>query len=132
VIFASTALTIATLPTGCGTAIRVATKEAKPFSYVGNVTFGEAEVGSLHVVVPVKYSGGDWSKNSGIVPYRIDSTLKDKEIEITVHTSVPTGNHENGYRVILPATVRGEYTVYYRDPDGSRHEIGPLEIGIAR
>jgi hypothetical protein len=66
------------------------------------------------------------------VPYKIESNLKDKEIEITVHTSVPTGDHENGYRLVLPVNLEGEYTVYYRDSDGSRHEIGPIEIGTAR
>src|SRR5262245_13575564 len=39
-------------------------------------------------------------------------------------------DHENGYRLVLSANLEGEYTVYYRDPDGSWHEIGPIEIGI--
>jgi hypothetical protein len=38
------------------------------------------------------------------------------------------GASENGYRLVLPGDTRGTFALYYRDPDGTRGEIGTLEI----
>jgi hypothetical protein len=55
----------------------------------------------------------------------VDATVSDSEIEITVVTSVAT---KKGYKLILPGDSRGEYAVYYQDPDGVRHQIGEVRI----
>jgi hypothetical protein len=55
----------------------------------------------------------------------VDATVSDSEIEITVVTSVAT---KKGYKLILPEDSRGEYAVYYQDPDGVRHQIGEVRI----
>ena len=106
---------------GCNAAVdALVTREAKPLAYVGQVQFGEPtnEVGQI--VVPLTYVGGDWSQNSAIVPIDVDATVSDSEIEITVVTSVATDDHpKKGYKLILPEDSKGEYAVYYRDPDGT-------------
>jgi hypothetical protein len=59
----------------------------------------------------------------------VESTVKGAEIELTVITSVATDEDANkGYQLILPEDSRGEYAVYYRDPDGARHQIGEVRI----
>ena len=59
----------------------------------------------------------------------VDATVSDSEIEITVVTSVATDvATKKGYKLILPGDSRGEYAVYYQDPDGVRHQIGEVRI----
>jgi hypothetical protein len=114
---------------GCDATVRTVTREAKPLAYVGQVQFGEPTKEGGQVVVPVKYVGGEWMQNSAIVPIDVESTVKDAEIEMTVITSVATENDANqGYRLILPKESSGKYTVYYRDPDGARHQIGEVQL----
>ena len=116
--------------TGCSATVRTVTREAKPLAYVGQVQFGEPTHEAGRVVVPLTYVGGDWSQNSAIAPIGVDTTvLSNSEIEITVVTSVATGNDaDQGYQLILPEDSKGEYAVYYRDPDGARHQIGKVRI----
>jgi hypothetical protein len=108
--------------------VRKVTREPRAFSYVGQVEFGEPVKGNGQVIIPLSYTGGEWARNSAIVPVQVDTTLKDTEIEMTVTTSVATNAATHGHQLVLPEHVAGEYTVYYRDPDGTRHEIGSIEI----
>ena len=115
--------------TGCDATVRTATREAKPLAYVGQVQLGKPSKEDGRVVVPLKYLGGEWGQNSAIVPIDVKSTVKEMEIEMTIITSVATDTNTNeGYRLTLPEDVKGNYTVYYRDPGGARHEIGKLEV----
>ena len=114
---------------GCDATVRRATREAKPLAYVGQVQLGEPTKEGDHVVVPMKYVGGEWMQNSAIVPIDVESTVKDAEIEMTVITSVATENDtDQGYHLIPPKESSGGYAVYYRDPDGVRHQIGEVQI----
>ena len=79
--------------------------------------------------MPLKYVGVNWPQNSALVPVDVDSTVKNKEIEITIFTAVATGNAgDKGRELVLPEGSEGQYAVYYRDPDGSRHRIGEVQI----
>ena len=114
---------------GCHATVRSVTRESKPLAYVGQVHFGEPTKEAGQVVVPLTYVGGDWRQNSAIVPIDVDATVSDSEIEITVVTSVATDDDaKKGYKLILPEDSKGEYAVYYRDPDGARHQIGKVRI----
>ena len=33
-----------------------------------------------------------------------------------------------GDKLVLPMDTQGKYELFYRDPDGTRHQIGELEI----
>ncbi len=114
---------------GCNTTARTLNREAKPLAYVGQVQLGEPKNEAGRVVVPLTYTGGDWRQNSAIVPIDVDATVSDSEIDITVITSLANNDDANGgYRLILPEDSIGEYTVYYRDPDGARHHIGEVRL----
>lgn len=123
------AASLAVASAGCDAAVRTATREAKPLGYIGQVQLGTPTKEDGRVVVPLKYVGGAWGQNSAIVPMDVQSAVKDTEIEITVVTSVATeGNATKGDRLVLPENCTGSYTVYYRDPDGTRHKIGELSV----
>ncbi|MCP4192589.1 MAG: hypothetical protein GY768_18395 [Planctomycetaceae bacterium] len=114
---------------GCDATVRTITREAKPLAYVGQIKLGDPASQDGQILVPLEYIGGDWKKNSAIVPIDVKTTVADNQIEMTVITSVHTDtNPENGRRLVLPEASQGQYTVYYRDPDGKRHEIGDLKI----
>jgi hypothetical protein len=115
---------------GCDATVRTATREAKPLAYVGQVQLGKPTTNEGgRVVVPLKYIGGEWLKNSAVVPVDVKAAVKDTEIDITVVTSVATNsNGKDGYDLALPKHSTGKYHVFYRDPDGTRHDIGELEI----
>ena len=113
---------------GCAPLARLATEEPKPLSYVGRIEFGEPAEEDGRVVVPLAYSGGEWHRNSAIVPSSVDGAVIGGTIELTLLASVPAGSCEAGYRLDLPGGTQGTYEIYYRDPDGTRHEIGKLEI----
>jgi hypothetical protein len=115
---------------GCGATVRKLTREAKPLTYIGQVQFGEPKRERGHVVVPLKYRGGAWLRNSAIVPVDVKERVKGREIEMTVLTSVHTDIPASvGRRLNLPKESEGRYRVFYRDPDGTRHEIGVIQIG---
>lgn len=115
---------------GCDAMLRTATREAKPLTYVGQVQLGKPTTNEGgRVVVPLKYNGGEWGGNSAIVPVDVKAAVKDADINITVVTSVATNsNDKDGYEFVLPKHTTGKYDVFYCDPDGTKHDIGELEI----
>ncbi|MDF1844774.1 MAG: hypothetical protein P1U77_25460 [Rubripirellula sp.] len=114
---------------GCNSAVRSITREPQPLAYVGQVQLGEPTNEDGTVVVPLNYVDGQWLQNSAIVPIDVETTINDSEIEMTVVTSVATeGGTEKGRRLILPEDTTGEFEVYYRDPNGVRHQIGVVLI----
>ena len=117
---------------GCQTAAQFATQKPKQLRYVGNVVFSPPEVTPSAVTVPLEYGGGEWDGNSAFVPYRVKSAVKDNQIEMTLIECVAGGDAGAkpvpGYRLELPPGTHGAYEVFYRDPDGTRHRLGMLQI----
>ena len=127
--FAILAAVLLVTHVGCDATVRTATRESRPLAYIGQVQLGKPTNEDRHVVVPLKYVGGEWGKNSAIVPVDVKSRVKDMEIDITVVTSVATNSdNRDGDRLLLPMDTKGKYELFYRDPDGTRHPIGELEI----
>ena len=113
---------------GCATAVQYATREHQPLRYVGDVHFGKPVIAKRAVVIPVSFTGGDWYKNSAIVPYKIDGKVKGAEIELHVVTSVATKDGGAAQQMALSGRPTGTYTIFYLDPDGARHNLGELTI----
>lgn len=113
---------------GCNAFVRFVTKDAQPLRYVGAVSLGEVTVEDGQIVVPLAYHGGEWRRNSAIVPHSVDAKVTGEAIELTVQTTVSTGPRKHSHHLLLPAGTAGKYTIYYRDPDGTRHEIGILDL----
>lgn len=118
---------VAALAAGCSWVAPIATSEATTLEYVGAVKFGQPIREASCVVIPLSYEGGQWARNSAIVPFKVTSEVKGSEVEMTVITAV--GDAEHGYRLVLPAGSKGQYTVFYRDPDGTRHKLDVITVG---
>lgn len=81
------------------------------------------------IVVPLQYAGGEWAMNSGLIPYKVDARVVGGTIEFTVLVSVAgTGANAAGYELRLPASLKGEYQLVYRDPDGALHPLRTIEL----
>lgn len=123
---------VAASVTGCQSAAHVATRKPQPLSYVGTIRLGPPVVSESEITVALEYEGGEWLANSAIVPVMVKSTVKDKEIDITVITAVAGGaagaNPGPGYRLVLPADLTGDYKVFYVDPDECRHFLDVVRI----
>jgi hypothetical protein len=112
---------------GCGAAVQLATREPRPMSYVGRVILGSPRLDSDRITVPIKFEGGEWSRNSALVPCGIETAVADRSIFITVATALSAGDAWPS-QITVPHLAAGSYSVIYRDPDGSLHEVGSIEV----
>lgn len=113
---------------GCTSSLaRRATVERRPLNYVGQVAFGMPRIDERRVVVPLTFSGGEWERDSAIATHRIESHVDGRTIEMTVLTSVADGEPAP-QELRLGGTAPGSYAVVYRDPDGTRHPLGEIEL----
>ena len=112
---------------GCTAIAQRATAQPQPLSYVGEVSLGEPTVEGHRVTIPLSFSGGEWSHNSAIVPYRIRSNVSGREIDVTVTTAV-VGDSAPPQQIALTGLLPGDYAVFYRDPDGARHRLGQILV----
>ena len=115
----------------CGPVIRGVTEEARPLFYVGSVQFGDPLLVGEHLHISVTMGEGPWRFNSGHVPSRITTQVENQQIDMTIHFSLTSGSakdSEQGRRLKLSKDLKGEYEVFYRDPDGARHSVGRLNL----
>jgi hypothetical protein len=110
---------------GCCVIVPMATAERQPLSYVGEVSIGTPTISDKGVVIPLTFTGGEWERNSGISLYRIKSVVSGQEIDISITTSV-VGDRTP--QLLLHRIGTGNFTVFYRDPDGARRRIGEVAI----
>ena len=116
---------------GCASIARRFSVERRPLTFVGQVSFGTPQVHESRVVVPLTFTGGEWGRHSAIATYRIESRVSERTIEMTVLTSL-VGDEPVPQELRLGRVAPGQYFVAYRDPDGTRHPLGQIEISITR
>jgi len=113
---------------GCTSVLRFGFSEAQPFSFFGQVAVGAAVADGRRFHLPVFASGGQLMQNSGIIPWKIETEIHDRTIELTVYTTLADGKHPGVSGIDLPAVPPGGYEVVYRDPDGSRHPLARVVL----
>ena len=113
---------------GCSAITQRATAERQPLSFVGDISFGVPTVEGGRVTIPISFTGGEWLRNSAIVPYRVRSDVSDSEIDVTVTTAVAGNGNAAPPQIVLSGVSPGDYTVFYRDPDGTRHRLSQVVI----
>lgn len=115
---------------GCSFLIRQATTSKRQLTYVGQVSFGVPQSRDGGFTVPMKFDGGEWLQNSGIVLQRIDTRVSGQTITMTAVTATATGDGSKKVppELRLESVPPGRYTVEYADPDGTRHPLGEIEI----
>ena len=118
-----------TLP-GCMSILRRATMEKRPLSYVGQVSVGTPQVHKGRVVLPLNITGGRWLGDSGTALYRIQSRVSAHTIEMTVCIAL-AGQEPVPKELHLGRLPPGQYSLVYRDPDGTRHPLGRVQIPAA-
>lgn len=103
------------------------TAQDRPLAFVGNIAFGVPQMRAGETIVPLTFSSGEWLQHSAIALHRIDTRVADRIIEMTVFTAVPGGK-------AVPLEIKpgklapGEYTVVYKDPDGTRHTLSRITV----
>ena len=68
--------------------------------------------------------------NSAIGFRRFKTSRHHNQIYITTITSLIGDHTPTKYDITLKNLVSGEYTVFYLNPDGTRHNIGRVAINI--
>ena len=125
-------MTLAALLTlaGCTSILRRATMEQRPLSYVGQISFGTPQVHNSRVVIPLTITGGHRLNDSGTALYRIRSRVSGHTIEMTVCIAL-AGQEPVPKELHLGRISPGQYYLGYRDPDGTRHSLGRVQIPAA-
>ena len=113
---------------GCSAIMEHASARQVPFSYFGQIAVGAPMGEHRNYIVPLSFSGGNYAMNSGVVPYRIETHVLDSEIEMTVVIALAGKGSLSKYQIVLSDVSPGDYTVVYRDPDGTRHKVSPVVI----
>lgn len=114
---------------GCVNPIASATRTPKPLSYVGTVMFGQPIADGRHLLIPLRYSDGDWVINSVQFPYAVDAQVDTGTSEFTVIFAVAGSERKTaGYELRLPNNLKGQYRMVYRDPDGARHPLQEIDL----
>ncbi len=116
---------------GCASIAQRASVERRPLTFVGQVSFGSPQVRASRVVVPLTFTGGEWGEHSAIAAYRVESRVSGRTIEMTVLTSL-VGDEPAPQELRLGSVAAGQYAVVYRDPDGTKHSLGQIEIPSTR
>ena len=117
------------LPTLLDLFLRTATSERTPLSHVGVIAFGDPIQHGDEFEIPITFSGGQWNGNSAIDTSHVTAHVKQREIEICVFSSLINDSVDRGgLSFTIPGDSSGEYSVCYREPDGTRVGIGDVQI----
>ena len=112
---------------GCSRVVRWASAEKRPLSYVGKISFANPQVNNEMTTIPFSFTGGEWSNDSAITLYSVDSIVHAQTIEMYIVTAL------SGSEIIIPElrlsnALPGIYHVVYCDPDGTKHPLGDIVI----
>lgn len=112
---------------GCATMVRSVTSEHRPLNFVGQLSFDEPVARAGEIRVPVRISGGKWGQNSGLMVDRIETRVRGGEIEVRINSALVSGEPV-AKELRIRGARPGDYPIFYRDPDGTRHPIGALKL----
>jgi hypothetical protein len=97
------------------------------YSYYTPITIGSPVAEGRRVVAPVSLVDAQ-PVNSALAPYRIKTRISGHEIDMTVVVALAGGGSLKKYQLDLTGVPSGDYTVSYRDPDGTRHKLGQITV----
>ena len=113
---------------GCSAIVQRTSARRVPLSYFGQISAGVPVVADRRVTIPLSFSGGDYAGNSAVAPYRIKSRVSGGEIDMTVVVALVGSGSISKYQIVLSGVSPGDYTVFYRDPDGTRYKLSQIAI----
>ena len=98
-----------------------------PYSYYTPITIGAPVAEGRRVVAPVSLVDAQ-PVNSALAPCRIKTRISGHEIAMTVVVALSGGYNLKKYQLDLTGVLSGDYTVSYRDPDGTQHKLGQITV----
>lgn len=100
------------------------------YAYVGKVTAGKpVQESPDKVTVPMRFTGGEWQRNSAICFQHAKTDIHGQEIHLKVFTGLCSQyNTPVAYTFRLKGITRSEYDLVFIDPDGTRHPLGKLQL----
>jgi hypothetical protein len=108
---------------GCSSIEQWAFASKVPFSRFRDVSLGVPVFEGRQVVVPVVLVDAEMASAASL--YYIKTRVSGSEIDMT---AVITLEGAGKYQFVLRGVSPGDYTVFYRDPDGTRHKVGQITI----
>ncbi|MEM0966494.1 MAG: hypothetical protein AAGJ81_10130 [Verrucomicrobiota bacterium] len=112
---------------GCSATIGILTEEQIDRDYAGTIVFGQPRNTGKGITIPLRFSGGGWSRNSGICFKRSETEIDDGIITLRVFTSACTGNNVKPM-MFLDQPDEGNYRIEFEDPDGKTHSLTEIVI----
>ncbi len=113
---------------GCASVVNVVSREYRPLSFIGHIAFGPPAVEGRKVVVPLVFSGGLLEESSALIVQRVDAQVTEGKIVMSVVIASTDEKPEKKRELVLRGCPPGSYDVLYRDPDGTRHLVGRINI----
>lgn len=112
---------------GCSAIAQRTSSKPVPYSYYKPITIGAPVVEGHRVLAPVSLVDAQ-PVNSALAPYRIETRTSGHEIEMTVVVALVGDDSLKKCQLDLTGFPSGDYTVSYRDPDGTQHLLGQITI----
>lgn len=112
---------------GCSAIIQRTSSKPVPYSYYTPITIGAPVVEGRRVVAPVSLVDAQ-PVNSALAPYHIKTRISGHEIDMTVVVALAGDRSLKRYQLDLTGVPSGDYTVSYRDPDGTRHKLNQITV----
>lgn len=112
---------------GCSAIMQHTSARQVPLCYFGQISVGVPVVEQSSVVVPLTLSEAP-PINSALAPYRIKAHISGNEIDMTIVTALVGDGSLKKDQLVLSDVSPGDYTVFYRDPDGTRHKLSQITI----
>jgi hypothetical protein len=115
------------LITACSSVINLATIEKVPYEYFGQIKLSEPQYSSQKTIIPFSVSGGENRFDSAIILRKITAKENDGKIKVSLYKSVANST-EPKLELVLKNLRRGNYRVYYVNPNGSEKYIQTVNV----
>ena len=127
---------------GCGTMVSIAARSSRDWQFVqsvGGIAIGKpARDGRGNITLPIHCNVSGTRRittrptgiHSALVCERPSVGVRGSMVFITVHTTVASDRNSDADcpAANLGRLKPGRYSVVYRDPDGSSHPLGVIEV----
>jgi uncharacterized protein YceK len=115
---------------GCGTIAQLATSKHEPYSSVRKIALLAPEIKNNMVTVPLDLTESKFRFNSGLTIRKIKTTVDGEFVYFYVVSCVAGESLALKGRptILINNPSRTSYSVFYQDPDDTKHEVGKIQI----
>lgn len=123
------------LLSSCGTIAQVVTSKHEPYESVREIAFLTPQNKNNSITIPLDLTESAFRFNSGIVIRKIETTTDDDSIYFYIVSCAAGGKIsvvEKPSILIENQAGHSKYTVYYLEPDGTKHRVGNVVINSGK